>query len=604
MAAVAEDNVKALGGKGKDGDLTDEQEAADNADKASREEAKNRIRKIMRRAEKRLQKMPMWRHRLKGVNDPPPESVLKGKALWRVIAKSVICMFVRPKLAIQKRRKKFRNEEQRELEKDLSVFSDYFSGLLARQVKVPLSSVEHDRLLDLDPRGVRGETLKTRLMQLKVRVKGVVGCLCDSELPPLKIKAEAGAEGGGGGSGSGGGSGGGSGENEENDNPLVMFLLRLIDDNNYFPERFLSEAESSVLEFNDLGGTRNMLVAADGNSSAPTLPYGMKRSEVLLGADKTRKVDATRARLVLTTFVVIRVLIGQVVLTPWHYGVCKKPKSRAVTIANNCRTLASAIYMLMQHIDTSMPNIVPEARVLGAAGLGMGAGGPGAGSDGADASSEVLAKNEKRLDSLGAAKAASLAAEGLGAGAGRAGGGLGFLGSLLGGRGKDKDADTPQRDLSDDSLAMQLAEGPHLDFTEPVQTIRNVLLPTAELVHAKALMAEWIPELASKLNGYLQRLLEHLLALRAQSKGSFDDEVEQLEKDKATAKALGLDLGKLDASKQQAGAAMLSGRGAAGDARKSARGGGGNGGQPQASARQRPGTRQKLPPPTPLAAPR
>lgn len=508
MAATVEENQRLLKKQGGGDD-----EGA--GDKGDREEAKNRIRKLMKRAEKHFQRMPRWRHKLKGVNDPPKEALLQGKALFRVIAQAIISMFIRPQLAIRKRRTRFKAEESRDLEKDINAFSEYLSGHIGKIIKTPMSSVEQDTTLDLDIRGLRGDSLRQRVMQVKVRVKGIVTCLAESELPPVKI--------------------GRIGDGGEMDNPLVMFLIRLIDDNNYFPQSYLFETETKIFEFNDLGGTRNMLVSTDGQYPVPVLLDGMKRTEVMLGASKNRRVDATRARLILSNFIMIRILIGQAVLLPWNCGAARRPKHRVTTVVNNCRVVGSALYMLLQHVDGSLPGISraegEEAR-----------GGPPA----ASAAKTPLPQEDKSS----------------------------FF-SMFGG--KNAAAAPAYKDAGDDVVVQRILET-HSNYQDSLPTILNNLLSPSEFSVAKPLMEEWIPELAGKMDAFITKLLNHLLDARAVLKGSFDDELEALEADKKS--PLGLDLSRVDPSK---GALSYRGRLTQRD-------------RPSA----RPGTRQKLPPPTPL----
>lgn len=525
ISAEVEENSKLLGkydGEGRD----DENKAT-----LDRDEAKNRMRKLMQRAEKHFQKLPLWRHRLKGVRDPPPEAVLKGKALFRGIAKAVICLLLRPKLTILRRRAQFRAKETAELAKDMVAYSEFVCAWLGRTAKVPLSSAEQDATLDLDPRpvGPGSATGKQRLMHLKVRVKGVVSALVDAPMPLEHI---------------------------------CKFLVMLMEDNNYFPVGYLSEEQRSVLEFSDLGGTRNMLLAVGDELNAaeppPTLLEGMKRREHLMGAKKDRRVDVTRARMVLVDYLLVRMLLGQCVLRPWRHGVCKAPKRRAGQVVNNLRMIGTCLYYILKQTEGYLPMIArlaPEGDEKDAAATASAA------AAGASAASEEAPPPSR----LGA-----------------------FLGGLTG---PSIQADAAkQKKQVDDALIHQIVRVDADDYFRPQTAVLGELVPADEMAAAKAYIDEWLPDLVVKMDDYIKRLMEHLFEVRTEIRGaSFDDEIEAL---RESDKHVGL--------LSPRATMMLSPRlplplplAAAAPAPAS--------GRPATKTSARPGTRQKLapPPPTP-----
>lgn len=58
-----------------------------------------------------LQKLPLWRHRLYGMYNPPKEFVLRGKSLWRAIAWTVLYFYAVPQHIVLQKRLKTRDQE-------------------------------------------------------------------------------------------------------------------------------------------------------------------------------------------------------------------------------------------------------------------------------------------------------------------------------------------------------------------------------------------------------------------------------------------------------------------------------------------------------------
>lgn len=569
IAAEVDSNNAELG-KGKE----EEEEEQD----VNRDEAKDRIRKLLKRADKLVPKMPLWRHRMERRFNPPKESVLRGKTLLRVIAKGIVVMFIRPHLAIRNRRVKDQMQNTRNLEKELMAITEYLCSYFGKVAKVPLSSLEHDASLDLDLRGQRGEQLRQRMLQLKVRFKGLVSALVDSELPPQRVLIKD-----------------ASGAGVEGENPVMLFLIRLVDDGNYFPASYLTEGEKAILDFSDLGGTRNMLVAADGSSGhpPPTLPDGMKRCEEMMGRNKNRKVDVTRARTIMSNFILLRVLLGQVVLMPWAHGACKRPKRRVHVVVNNCRVLATTLYLGARLLDGSLPELARTYSTdnpTSAAAL---------------AAAEAQASSRRAAEMLSTASASDRSRVDS------------FLTNVLGvsARPNAPSADEAAAALNDVSIIQGLLDRPSNAYLEPLQTTLNFLLLPAEMAPFKTQLLEWLPEQMARVDVYVTKLLRHTLQIRADTNGSFDDDcdaqgalLEMARQDAAV--PIGLDKGgrgdlQLDLSAVGGGASARSPRGSpsARAGGPSARGGGATG-RPQASARRtgRPSSAQRVPG-TPLRPP-
>lgn len=360
-------------------------------------------------------------------------------------------------------------------------------------------------------------------MHLKVRVKGVVAALAESALPPEHI---------------------------------CTFLISLMEDNNYFPEGYLSEQQCSVLEFSDLGGTRNMLVAVGDSAAPPTLLDGMKRREHLMGAKKDRRVDVTRARMVLVDFLFVRMLLGQCVMRPWRHGVCKAPKRRVGTVVNNLRMIGTCLYYILRQTEGHLPSIVRLA--------------PDGEQDAASAAAAATAAETAAATAAAAPKSdepSRLSA---------------FLGGLTG---PSSQADPKQKKQDDDELIKQVMRVDTGDYFRSQAAVLGELVPADEMAAAKAFIDEWLPDLVVKMDEYIKRLMEHLFDARIALRGaSFDDEIEALNEANASEGKLGLLSPRAAMSPrlalQQATAAAMSPTG-----------------RPATKTTGRPGTRQKLAPP-------
>jgi hypothetical protein len=85
--------------------------------------------------------LPLWRHRLRGNMNPKPEEILRGKSLFRVACLMVMQFYVKPHLAIQRRKAQTRSSEMDSMLKSLLLFIDNTGHWLGKLVKLPLSSI-------------------------------------------------------------------------------------------------------------------------------------------------------------------------------------------------------------------------------------------------------------------------------------------------------------------------------------------------------------------------------------------------------------------------------------------------------------------------------
>ncbi len=201
----------------------------------------------------------------------------------------------------------------------LLVYFDTTKAWLAKLARVPLLSVLQEPKADLDisRRSLLGAmytkglttkfgailnrksavALEPKFLKLKVRVKGLIDALIKST--------------------------------EKKDIPggIIDFLRRISSDGVYFPSEYFSIREKEALEFDSLGGTRNMHLCVN-------LPNGR---------------FCSRLHLVLLNFLLVRILIPQVILQPWSAGI--GVKSTKKQILRNLKNMATLLYLICNRIS-------------------------------------------------------------------------------------------------------------------------------------------------------------------------------------------------------------------------------------------------------------
>lgn len=242
-------------------------------EKVKRKEAKDRVRSLLMRYERdnHTLKTPLWRHKLRGSIAPPPELVLRGKSLWRVIARALILLYIRPHLHILNRKKATRIQEREFLERTLLLYSASCDHWIGKLVRIPLLSLDTEDLLDFDfhPRysiAMMNYANSRRVLQLKVRIQSMVNALVSSEVPS---------------------------EIMEN------LLSLLVEDGNYFKKSFLFECEKHRLEFDKLGATQFM--------SAP-IDHGESIQDPNVRLVGKVYVDISKSKLLIQNFLLIRLV--------------------------------------------------------------------------------------------------------------------------------------------------------------------------------------------------------------------------------------------------------------------------------------------------------
>lgn len=150
------------------------EDSKDVVERNKENEVKKKLRHILKKEGRGAIKMPMWRHKLGGNANPPPELVLKGKTLLYAVVKGVISMIVRPQLSIDKRKVESKKRFKAELNRALIFYGGICDKWVSQNLKAPIVSTSKDEKLDLNFGKDRKKSIETRTLQLKVRVKAVI----------------------------------------------------------------------------------------------------------------------------------------------------------------------------------------------------------------------------------------------------------------------------------------------------------------------------------------------------------------------------------------------------------------------------------------------
>jgi hypothetical protein len=293
---------------------------------------------------------PLWRHKMEGNLNPNPDELLKGKALFRVAVYMVIFAYTGPYLEWKRKKLASREKETNELNKALTVFADSCDTWVAKSIEMPLLSITRDRSLDFNPEQLlvgQEKGIATRMMQFKVRLKALINDFINAEKP----------------------------------GHILDFLGLLVFDGNYFADDFLPKSEKESLEFDQFGGTRNMfskvsiseeekfqLAGATSSSGVPKLNLGSFASSRLshFGPDVImvhgELLRITRVKMILMSYVYVRILIGHVILSPWYCNIGAKHDSKddpsfTRRKVYNLRILASIVYEILRRADPQLPPV-------------------------------------------------------------------------------------------------------------------------------------------------------------------------------------------------------------------------------------------------------
>lgn len=436
---------------------------------------------LQNKGNQRIEILPRWKHlHLYNNANPNPATVLRPYRLFRVIAWAIAYIITGPLLGRFKRRLKHRERDRRELKRTIDLFVENVDDWIGKSVQLPLSTIVQDASLDFDPKDTYG-TLRARMLQLKVRIRAIIQNICTMPMPPPHI---------------------------------TTYLSTLVTDGNYFPDEFLWLCENTAFDFDRLGATRGMIVEVDPlfvSRSKYTSQVQVTDEQPSDGASpevKVKVVDVTKARALLVNFLLVRVLIFRLGLTPWHCGLCSPPANRHTRrVVANLRILSTLLYKIARIASNGLLPPVPENNTMGDI-------------------TEQVKPNKKANDSKGFA-------------AGR----LLSLGQTA------DNTDSPDQDKGDDHNADQ-AENPEVDskgiastilrmiglhdrpgrevfkqdsieflLIQPktvtycsLETLHALLLSDGQLGGIDALANEWIDDLIEPLNTWFQHLVDHIVS--------------------------------------------------------------------------------------------
>jgi hypothetical protein len=300
-------------------------------------------------------KHPRWVKKDLGDKEPLDDSIMRGRLLFKSLA--TVPQFCARLKIVGKNRRKDSVEKDREAFKEfLLLYYDKIRNWLGKVVKTPVTSLvtERNEKYNLDTKsdgtgfgglfsrisGGRKNSRERRLMQLKVRVKGIL----DQLLSSTKTKK------------------GDSGSSQNLPREIVNFLAKYFaSDNIAWPEQYLWKTEHEKLEFNDLGLTRRMsYTEREAEDSDEEEDFNMK-------LDRT---NTQRVQILLLNFLVGRILINHVIVRPEDcpsMGVAKSKidpsTSHGQRIKKNLRLLASLLYQVLLRVENHED--LPDAENTG-----------------------------------------------------------------------------------------------------------------------------------------------------------------------------------------------------------------------------------------------
>jgi hypothetical protein len=272
--------------------------------------------------------------------------------------------------------------------------------------------------------------------------------------------------------------------------------------------------------------------AAEGEQGAEQGGQGVQGDIMQIGleGEPAQRVNISRVRMVLQNFLLLRILVNHILLSPWAYNLCSRPTHGGNTRRTlfNHRMLATIIYELVRSLDPSVPAVekVPFRGSVATAGRS-----PYAANTVADAFERGRAQ-QRLVNSIGSSvkggdfgstKVPSTGRQGDATEAGSvkdddAEGGISSKG-LLGKFAKLIGMDSLESGidiLSKNSLESYLLE-PRAEYSQ-LQELHSLLLPAKQLANVRPQIDEWLQELREPLRAWLHTLVRHVLMRRLEQK--------------------------------------------------------------------------------------
>ena len=245
---------------------------------------------------------------------------------------------------------------------------------------------------------------------------------------------------------------------------------------------------------------------SDLNDTSPKSLQPTNKNFITLPGQPDQLVDVGRVRMLLQNFVLIRILVGHVLLSPWGSSICRKPSKRKNRIIYNCRMTATLIYEVVQKMDAlkNLPPIGSEVR-----------------SPSVDQGFKTMTGrlSIKRTSSARKLKGNSmieeqsttveeepqsrmlLIFEKL----------FGLQSTKLELDDRKSSLERPRGEVEDQLLASR-------NNFEPLPTLHGYLLKPATLITARPLIDEWISGCSEALDDWMSKLVLHVLKRRAKRK--------------------------------------------------------------------------------------
>lgn len=94
-------------------------------------------------------RLPLWKHKLQGNRRPPKEQILKGKALFRVIAMSILGIISYPQVSIKRKKLQFYDHNKRKFAQTLQIILGTMEEWMVKVVQLPITSIVTVSMLDI-----------------------------------------------------------------------------------------------------------------------------------------------------------------------------------------------------------------------------------------------------------------------------------------------------------------------------------------------------------------------------------------------------------------------------------------------------------------------
>ncbi len=299
---------------------------------------------------------PRWRIK-EGDESPHPDGLMKGKMLFRSIA--LVPKFIRRlEILVRNASTAAVLSDQKDVAEFMGLYRDLSKNWLASLVKVPVLSVIKNRTLNLNIEGTKGAKIanlsklftrgsskdakKNMLMQCKVRVKGIIDIL----LSGCRVNEDVVGVG-----------------NKGIPRKLCEFFAKyFVSDGIAFPDGYLWLSEENKLEFAKVGTervTRRMVFREDAlEDSMKSQPEGEedeRESDDLLRSSKASDINTERPRILITNFLLGRVLCENVLLQPSTCPALAGNKEISAKSRRNLQYIASLIYLILTKLHDDLP---------------------------------------------------------------------------------------------------------------------------------------------------------------------------------------------------------------------------------------------------------